>query len=37
MVIDEIKQVVGTGTISSNGAGSSSKADITIVIGKDYE
>ena len=37
MVIDEIKQVVGTGTISSNGEGSSSKADITIVIGKDYE
>lgn len=37
MMIDEIKQVVGTGTISSNGAGSSSKADITIVIGKDYE
>ena len=37
MVIDEIKQVVGTGTISSNGEGSSSKADITIVIGRDYK
>ena len=34
--MNEIKEVVGTGTISGSTGGSSSKADVTIVIGKDY-
>ena len=35
--MNEIKEVVGTGTISGSTGGSSSKADVTIVIGKDYQ
>ena len=35
--MNEIKEVVGTGTISGSTGGSSSKADVTIIIGKDYQ
>lgn len=35
--MNDIKEVVGTGTISSSAGGSSSKADVTIIIGKDYQ
>ena len=35
--MNQIKEVVGTGTISGSSGGSSSKADVTIVIGKDYQ
>ena len=35
--MNNIKEVVGTGTISGSTGGSSSKADVTIVIGKDYQ
>ena len=35
--MNNIKEVVGTGTISSSAGGSSSKADVTIIIGKDYQ
>ena len=34
-IVDSIKNVIGTGTVSS-GSGTSSKADLTIIIGKDY-
>ena len=33
--VDSIKNVIGTGTVS-NSSGTSSKADLTIIIGKDY-
>ena len=35
-LLENIKMVLGTGTIS-NSQSSSSKADVTIIIGKDYE
>ena len=37
--MNEIKEVIGTGTISdrSSGESSSAKADVTIIIGKDYQ
>ena len=35
--INQIKEVVGTGTISGSSGISSSKADVTIIIGKDYQ
>ena len=36
--INDIKEILGTGTISDSSAGgSSSKVDITIIIGKDYQ
>ena len=35
-LLDNIKMVLGTGTIS-NSQTSSTKADVTIIIGKDYE
>ena len=35
-LLDNIKMVLGTGTIS-NSQSSSSKADVTIIIGKDYK
>ena len=35
--INKIKEVVGTGTISGSSGISSSKADVTIIIGKDYQ
>lgn len=34
-IVDSIKNVIGTGTVS-NSSGTSSKADLTIIIGKDY-
>ena len=36
-LLDNLQQVLGTGTISSSEVNSSSKVDVTIVIGKDYE
>ena len=37
-IMNNIKEIVGTGTISDSGSGgSSSKVDITIIIGKDYQ
>ena len=37
-IMNNIKEIVGTGTISdSSSGGSSSKADVTIIIGKDYQ
>ena len=36
-IVDDIEQVLGTGTVSNNRSGTSNKADITIIIGKDYE
>ena len=35
--IEKIKQTLGAGIVSSNSATSSSKVDITIIIGEDYE
>lgn len=35
--MNNIKEAIGTGTISSSAGGSSSKVDVTIVIGKDYQ
>ena len=36
--MNDIKEILGTGTISDSSAGeSSSKVDITIIIGKDYQ
>ena len=35
--INDIKETVGTGTVSDSSAGSSSKVDVTVIIGKDYE
>ena len=37
VLLNNIKEVLRTGTISSSEANSSSKVDVTIVIGKDYE
>ena len=37
-IMNDIKEIVGVGTISdSNSGGSSSKVDVTIIIGKDYQ
>ena len=37
-IMNNIKEIVGRGTISdSSSGGSSSKADVTIIIGKDYQ
>ncbi len=36
-IISNIKKVIGLGTISNSETGSSGKADVTIIIGKDYE
>lgn len=36
-IMNEIKETVGIGTISDSTGGSSSKADVTIIIGKDYK
>ena len=37
-IINDIKEVLGTGTISDSGSGgTSSKVDVTVIIGKDYE
>ena len=36
-IISNIKNVIGLGTISNSETGSSGKADVTIIIGKDYE
>ena len=37
-IMNNIKEIVGAGTISdSSSGGSSSKADVTIIIGKDYQ
>ena len=37
-IMNNIKEIVGTGTISDSGSGgSSSKVDVTIIIGKDYQ
>ena len=33
----DIEQIVGVDNISNNRTGASSKADITIIIGKDYK
>ena len=35
-IVDSIKNAIGTGTVS-NSSGTSSKADLTIIIGKDYK
>ena len=35
-ILENIKTILGVGTIS-NSQSSSSKADVTIVIGRDYE
>ena len=35
--MNTIKEAIGTGTISSSAGGSSSKVDVTIIIGKDYQ
>ena len=37
-IINDIKEVLGTGTVSDSGSGgTSSKVDVTVIIGKDYE
>ena len=37
-IISDIQEIIGTGTVSNGGDGqTSSKADITIIIGKDYK
>ena len=36
-VINDIKETIGTGTISDSNTGKSNKADVTVIIGKDYE
>ena len=36
-IMKDIEQIVGVDNISNNRTGASSKADITIIIGKDYE
>ena len=35
-IMNDIKTTIGTGTISDKSGGSSSKVDVTIIIGKDY-
>ena len=35
--MNQLKEIVGTGTISGSSEISSSKADVTIIIGKDYQ
>ena len=35
--INDIKEILGTGTVSETNTGASSKVDVTIIIGKDYE
>ena len=35
-IMNDIKTTIGTGTISDKSEGSSSKVDVTIIIGKDY-
>ncbi len=36
-IINDIKEILGTGTVSETNTGASSKVDVTIIIGKDYE
>ena len=35
--INDIKQTIGTGTVSDSNTGTSNKVDVTVIIGKDYE
>lgn len=35
--INDIQETIGTGTVSNSNAGTSNKADVTVIIGKDYE
>ena len=36
-IINDIKQTIGTGTVSDSNAGTSNRVDVTVIIGKDYE
>ena len=37
-IMSNIKETIGVGSVTySNGEGSSSKVDVTIIIGKDYQ
>lgn len=36
-IINDIKEILGTGTVSETNTGASSKVEVTIIIGKDYE
>ena len=37
-IISDIKEIIGTGTVSDGGAEqTSAKVDVTIIIGKDYK
>lgn len=36
-IINDIKQTIGTGTVSDSNTGTSNKVDVTVIIGKDYE
>ena len=35
--INDIKQTIGTGTVSDSNTGTSNRVDVTVIIGKDYE
>ncbi len=35
--INDIQETIGTGTVSNSNAGTSNKADVTVIIGKDYK
>ena len=35
--INDIQEIVGLGTISDSNTGTSSKADVTVIIGRDYD
>lgn len=36
-IINDIKQTIGTGTVSDSNTGTSNRVDVTVIIGKDYE